>query len=68
MDVSSLTSVSSFPDSGDISSYAMKPFQWAVKQGYISGTNNGAGTILAPKGYATRAQIATIMMRFVLSL
>ena len=68
MDVSSLTSVSSFPDAGNISSYAMKPFQWAVKQGYISGTNNGAGTILEPKGYATRAQIASIMMRFVLSL
>ncbi|MGM9567257.1 MAG: S-layer homology domain-containing protein [Clostridia bacterium] len=68
MDVSSVTSVSSFPDAVEISPYAMKPFQWAVKQGYIGGTTDGGRIILAPKGSATRAQIAAVMMRFVLSL
>ena len=68
MDVSGVLSVSSFPDAGHISPYAMKPFQWAVKQGYISGIAANGQTLLSPQGNATRAQIATIMMRFVLSL
>ena len=68
MDVSGASSVSSFPDAGSISPYAMKPFQWAVKQGYISGIAADGQTLLSPRGCATRAQIATIMMRFVLSL
>ena len=34
---------------------------WAVAQGLISGTNRGA---LDPTGGATRAQAASILMRF----
>ena len=35
--------------------------QWAVAAGIITGKGNG---ILDPKGNATRAEIATIMMRY----
>lgn len=62
-----ITSISSFPDASKVSNYALKSFQWAVKQGVISGSDDGGKTVLAPQGNATRAQIATIMMRFVLA-
>ena len=35
---------------------------WAVGQGLIAGMENGT---LVPQGSATRAQVATILMRFV---
>ena len=36
--------------------------EWAVGNGIISGKDNG--TTLDPQGNATRAECATIMMRF----
>jgi hypothetical protein len=35
--------------------------QWAVETGLITGTTD---TTLSPKGTATRAQVATILMRY----
>lgn len=35
-----------------------------VAEGLVSGSNEGGKTILNPKGNATRAQVATILMRF----
>lgn len=69
MNVSKIESISKYPDVGEVDKYAIKPFQWAVAQGYVSGTTSASGqTVLDPNGQATRAQIATIMMRFVESL
>ena len=50
-----------FADSGDISSYALKPMNWAIDNGLINGTGGGK---LSPRNTATRAQIATILARY----
>jgi len=53
--------LSAFPDVGTVSGYAADAMSWAVGTGIITGT--GAGT-LAPQAGATRAQVATMLMRF----
>ena len=50
---------------GDVSGYAVEPLSWAVAEGLIKGTDNGNGILLDPQGNATRAQVATIIMRFI---
>lgn len=60
-DVSSSADLSKYTDSAQISSYAAESMAWANAAGLISGTTN---TTLSPKGSATRAQAATILMRF----
>lgn len=51
-----------FEDKDTVSSYALAPMAWAVENGLINGVK---ATILQPKGNATRAQVATIVYRFV---
>lgn len=58
-------SLSSFGDSASVNGYAVEALRWAVGEGLISGTDAG---LLAPQSNATRAQVATILMRFVESL
>ena len=53
--------LSAFTDADTISSYATEAMAWAVANGLFQG--NADGTI-APKATATRAQVATILMRF----
>lgn len=53
--------VSSFTDGASVSSYAVEPMNWAVGTGLLSGVGNN---MLNPTGNATRAQAATILMRF----
>ena len=53
--------VSTFADGSQVSSYAVEAMNWAVGSGLISGVGNNT---LAPKGSATRAQVAVILMRF----
>lgn len=55
----------SFPDANKVSGYAKDALQWAVAEGLISGVKAGSTTYLRPQGNATRAQVATILMRFV---
>ena len=50
-----------FTDAGSIPSYAVEPLAWAVKNGIVSGTSS---TTLSPSGSATRAQVATMLMRY----
>lgn len=50
-----------FTDGAETSDWALHAVQWAVGSGLLSG--NGDGT-LAPKGTATRAQVAKILMVF----
>ena len=54
--------VSNFPDENEISkSWALEPLQWAVGEKLIAGSDGK----LLPQGNATRAQVATILMRFI---
>lgn len=50
-----------FKDAGQISSYAKESMNWAVGSKIIGGTT---ATTLSPKNTATRAQVATILMRY----
>ena len=50
-----------FTDADTISNYAVKAFRWAVDAGIINGTGNGK---LSPKTDASRAQVATMLMRY----
>ena len=50
-----------FADSDQISTYALRPMNWAISVGLINGVGGGR---LAPKNTATRAQIATILARY----
>ena len=60
-DISASNSLNAFADASQISSYAVAAMQWANGNGLINGVT---GTTLAPQGSATRAQVATILMRF----
>lgn len=53
-------SLDAFTDAGQISEYAIPAMQWACGAGIIQGN----GGYLNPQGDATRAEIATMLMRF----
>ena len=57
--------LSAFVDWADTSSWAQQALSWAVAQGLITGVDSDS---LSPKGQATRAQTATILMRFAQSI
>ena len=50
-----------FTDADQISDWAVKAFRWAVDAGIIRGVSD---TRLSPKTDATRAQVATMLMRY----
>lgn len=54
--------ISDFADSENVSSWATYAMSWAVENGLISGMGDGT---LNPQGEATRAQVATILYRFI---
>ena len=56
--------VAGFADADNVSDWAADAMAWAVSQGIIS----GMGGQLNPQGDATRAQVATILMRFIATL
>lgn len=62
VDTAGRTSLTSFPDSGNVSGYAKDAMEWTYHTGLIKGTDNGR---LDPTGSATRGQVAAILMRFV---
>ena len=55
------TNILSYDDAFSVSTWAMAAMQWAVGSGAVSGRTN---TTLNPKNTATRAEIATIIMRY----
>lgn len=59
-DVTARGDLSRFSDAGSTSSWAKTAVEWAVGEGLISGTNVG----LEPKGKASRAQVAQILMNY----
>ena len=50
-----------FTDSKKASKYAKPALCWAVETGILSGKGNG---ILDPQGKATRAEVASVLMRY----
>ena len=54
------TNILSYSDALEISEYAIPAMQWACGAGIMEGN---AG-YLTPQGDATRAQVATMLMRF----
>ena len=65
LDVTARGELSGFADASTVSGYAKDAIQWAVAEGLISGMKNSGRLVLAPSGSATRAQVATILMRFI---
>lgn len=53
--------LSAFTDAGDVSVWALDAVIWATEQGVITGKGGG---VLDPKSEATRAEVATILMRY----
>ena len=64
VDVGKTADLNSFPDAGKVSNYAKEAMAWAVGNGVISGSLEGGKTYLDPKGDATRAQVAAVLMRY----
>ena len=59
-DVSAIASISAYADASSVSNWAVNAMRWAVGEGLIQGSNNS----LRPQSNATRAEVATILMRF----
>jgi len=55
------TNILSYKDFEKTSEYAISALQWAVGAGIMSGNDEGE---LNPKGYATRAEVASMLHRF----
>lgn len=64
-DVTKRASLSSFSDSAAVSPWARDAMEWAVSTGLINGKTGG---ILDPGGNATRAEVATMFERLVLTI
>ena len=60
-DVTGGADLSAYTDAAQISPYAADAMQWANKNGLITGNTS---TALNPRGNTTRAEAATILMRF----
>lgn len=60
-DVSASASLSGYTDASSVSGWATDAMRWAVSAGLINGRT---ATTLAPQGNATRAEVASILMRF----
>lgn len=59
--VSDLANLTGYTDAASVSEWASTAMRWAVAEGLIEGTS---ATTLSPSGDSTRAQVATILMRF----
>ena len=54
-----------YTDAAAISEYAVPAMQWACGAGFLTGNT---ATTLNPTGIATRAEVATILMRFITAM
>ena len=61
-DISAEGDLSDYSDAESVSTWAEAAMGWASAEGLITGVTE---TTLSPSGSATRAQVATILMRFV---
>ena len=63
-DVTGKAELSAYADANAVSNFAKGAVEWSVKADLISGIESDGVTVLAPANGATRAQLATILMRF----
>jgi hypothetical protein len=61
-DVTTTTDLTAYTDAQEIGAWAQDALKWANAEGLITGRTT---TTLAPGGSTTRADVATILMRFV---
>ena len=61
IDVSNVSNIEIYADANEISDWALDAINWANAVSLLNGTDT---TTLSPKDTATRAQVATIIMRF----
>ena len=61
-DITGNVSLDKFSDSASVDSWAADAVKWAAGCGIVNGNTDGT---LNPRGTATRAQVATIMMNYV---
>ena len=64
-DVSKRADLSAYSDAGETSAWALDALKWAKATGLMNGRSN---TLMAPKGTATRAEAATILMNYLKNL
>jgi len=62
IDTSASGAENTFADSADISNWAADAVAWAQSVGIVSGK---PGNVFDPKGQATRAEVAAVLMRFI---
>ncbi|MCL1808704.1 MAG: S-layer homology domain-containing protein [Clostridiales bacterium] len=62
LDTANSEDLTKYSDFGAVSAWASEAMAWAVAEGIISGRTE---TTLVPKGTATRAEAATMLMRFI---
>ena len=59
-DISGASSLGTFLDGAQVSDWAARAMEWTYAEGLITGKNGGR---LDPQGQASRAEVATILMR-----
>ena len=60
-DLTASDDLAAFTDAGEVGTWAMDVVKWAVGSDLLHGTSD---TTLAPRGTATRAEVATVLMNF----
>ena len=60
-DITQTADLSAYTDNASVASWASDAMAWAVNKGVITGATS---TTLAPSANATRAQVATMLMRY----
>lgn len=60
-DVTATTDLAAFTDANTVSGWALESVKWANAEKLINGKTS---TTLVPKGNATRAEVAQILMTF----
>ena len=63
-DVSADGDLSGFADAASVSAYAVPALEWARATGLVEGIEQGGALRLAPGDPTTRAQMATLLLRF----
>lgn len=64
-DITGRAALDAFADQAQVSDWAADAVSWAVANSIIGGSSEPDGVYLLPQEDATRAQIATILMRFI---
>ena len=63
-DVSGRSPLDAFPDGNTVSNYAREAVSWALDGAIVRGVRTDDGDRLNPRAGATRAEVATMIMRF----